>query len=331
MILSNLSMSDLATQIENLENRNTVEDKYLFWLDSQDASSVITRTDTGGNARVVKWISKVNSYNFLSKPIDAKGTAKFGVLPYYGKSGTGINGIPTISVTAVNGSSYSAPSLDSLEELRHAGRFDPSDELHYNNPLGHFDHTIFCVMRSNNANVKQVVTTDASIFSIGNGIGLGSYQLCCGTHWGFTGQLKIEGNTNNPYVTGGNAANIQDVFKHNYLLENAGYSANKSLIIELTYEAINETINQVNYVAKINGYYNGNKSSYSFQNKYGLVDFKTDRSIGPCSQFRIFTNRNASKSFNSEIGELIFMKSIDSSDRNYVREYLSTKWGISIV
>jgi hypothetical protein len=90
------------------------------------------------------------------------------------------------------------------------------------------------------------------------------------------------------------------------------HSNNNSNILEIVYDADNN---------KMSGFANG---TAGFQNQPLIAR------LPPASRIALFCNRGLGRGFKSEIGELIVINSVDSADRNYVREYLSGKWGISI-
>ena len=355
MNLTNISLADEAF----------IRQKYLYWLDAQDISTIVTAppinwfsyhytsvnqatsnatsnpgrwSSTSGSARpVLKWTSKINPYHFVTRPdilvgyeFAANGSMtvhqsdKYDGNPFYsaGNDAYAINGKPAIfnpQLTELPGGTarggFDVKCLFATQEYRGFG-FSASATTLHNNPVSHGNFTLFVVMKAKNYNK---VVQDASLLSMGYaGTGLGSFQLDAGgnsgwgssTH-GFLGRIKYDGAV---YPSGHN-------LNRNRFMGNRNFNPQ---ILEITYEAnLNPASNQ-KYVT-MKGYRNGNSSDGNKK-----IDLTSNAEIFPNPLFRIFGNRNAGKSFPCSIGELIVINSVDSSDRNYVREYLSDKWGISI-
>jgi hypothetical protein len=347
----------------SLANEAFIRQKYLYWLDAQDIGTIVTASEinwfsyhytnvnqatanatsspstwssASGSARpVLKWTSKINPYHFVTRPniligyeyaangaVTTYRSDEYDGNPFYsdGNDTYAINGRPAIfnpQLTNLPGGigrgSLDVKCLLAAQEYRGFGFSAASATLH-NNPVSHGDFTLFVVMKAQNYNK---VVEDASLLSMGY-TGTGSFQLDAGgnsgwsssTH-GFLGRIKYDGAE---YPSGHN-------FNRNRLMGTRNFNPQ---ILEITYAANLYPASNQKYVT-MKGYRNGNSSDGNKK-----IDLTSNAEIFPNSLLRIFANRNTGKSFPCSIGELIVINSVDSSDRNYVREYLSDKWGISI-
>jgi hypothetical protein len=257
--------------------------------------------------------------------------------------------------------------LLAAQEYRGFGFSAASATLH-NNPVSHGDFTLFVVMKAQNYN--KVVEDASLLSMGYTGTELGSFQLDAGgnsgwsssTH-GFLGRIKYEGNDYARYVddhtdlidayndeVAAGDTRTKEHWGRDHWLANGQNNPGKTMtrtatfpsghnliknrfmenrnfnpqILEITYEANLYPASNQKYVT-MKGYRNGNSSDGNKK-----IDLTSNAEIFPNPLFRIFANRGGGKSFPCSIGELIVINSVDSADRNYVREYLSGKWGISI-
>lgn len=312
MNLTNISLADEAF----------IRQKYLYWLDAADAQIVKYRYNISPHGiieynGVSKIVSKISRSDYLSQGEFIKDVSVNGVgmyQPQYLKKGTIGNDLPTLHCHEARDGTNAAIYMQSSMP-RPADNSTEGDAFSlYNSPLGHFNHTLFLVMKAKlieNQNYKWY----QGILSVGtyagdsanraflfNAAKIGTYQIDMGASG------KPSDSSPNGF-----RGRVRGIINARNMLDNptSSTSNNSSNILEIVYNADSENMSLVT-----------NGSTRYTEN----LLFR----LAPSSRIRIFANRGSNGSFESEIGELIVINSIDSADRNYVREYLSTKWGISI-
>lgn len=312
MNLTNVSLADEAF----------IRQKYLYWIDAADAQVVkyrynISPVGTVEYNCVSKIVSKISRSDYLSQGEFIKDVSVNGVgmyQPQYLKKGTIGNDLPTLHCHQARDGANTAIYMQSCMPRPADNSLEGDAFSLYNSPLGHFNHTLFLVMKANlieNQNYKWY----QGILSVGTFKGdsahreflfnvakIGTYQIDMGAS-GKPSDSKPNGFR----------GRVRGIINARNMLDDPSSSTsnNSSNILEIVYNADSESMSLVT-----------NGSTRHTEN----LLFR----LAPSSRIRIFANRGSNGSFESEIGELIVINSIDSSDRNYVREYLSTKWGISI-
>lgn len=311
----------------NLTNVSVAEEafirqKYLYWIDAENT----LRTEYSGVKKVGVASNKINASDYLSSPnlVLGKAIEKAGASqPRYLANGSIGNNLPTMQNPDRFDTSAGNEAVFILSSRKIGSDVSQyfMDSHIYNTPIGHNNHTIFLVMRAH-ITVGKRVHVNESILSVGQfpttnsnpsfsqqgvytAASFGSYQIDCGqTGWNNSGaQIGFRGTVRG--IFGSTTKNILPT-------PTSVHSNNNSNILEIVYDADNN---------RMSGFANG---TAGFQNQT-----LTTR-LAPGSRIALFCNRGLSRGFRSEIGELIVINSVDSADRNYVREYLSGKWGISI-